>query len=234
MRFLRALANDARYQARYGFYLVYALVSSLYALALRICPAQYRAAAASVIILTDPAMLGTFFIGGIWLLERQEGLHGFWGVSPLRPMEYVASKALSLSAISTLSSAYIGLLGLREKADYPLLLSGVFAGSAVFTTIGLLIATYARSVNHYILIASFPAVFLAAPPTLAAVGVATHPALGIMPGMALWRLIGDAVGSAGETAPWAWPVLALWLGAALLCAGMRIPKAMQPEGGEKP
>ena len=231
MRFPSALANDMRYQAKYGFYLIYALVSMLYTAALLFCPPEYRRIAASIIILTDPAMLGLFFVGGIWLLEKSEGLHGFWLVSPLRPLEYVLSKAASLGVISTLSAGVIALIGLREAVNYPLLLAGVFFGGLSFTLIGLFVATYARSVNQYLIIAAPPATLLAAPAILAAFGI-SNPFFDILPGTAMWRLIAVSLGIGDAPEMQLCAVLALWLCASLCLACKRVCAAMRTgEGG---
>ena len=112
MRFLSALKNDIRFQVKYGFYFLYAFFSAVYIGVLAMVPPAYRDAVAALVILTDPAMLGIFFIGGIWLLERGEGLHRFWCVSPLRPVEYVLSKAVSLAVLSTVSADLIALVSL--------------------------------------------------------------------------------------------------------------------------
>ena len=233
MRFWHTLANDIRYQAKYGFYLLYALISAIYVAALLLIPGEYKKIAASIVILTDPAMLGMFFIGGIWLLEKEEGLHGFWRISPLRPVEYILSKALSLSVISTLSAALIVRIALPERVDYLSLSAGILAGSAIFTTLGLTAASYARSVNHYLLIASPPAVIFAVPPILAAFGL-THPLLEILPGTVLWRAICFSIGLPGGFGMMTWTALALWLGIALLLANKRIPVAFQiAEGGKE-
>lgn len=231
MRFLAALVNDMRYQKKYGFYFLYVFISAVYVAVLFVCPGEYKRITASIIILTDPTMLGTFFIGGIWLLEKREGLHGFWGISPLRPMEYILSKAVSLAIISTLSADLIVLLGLRETINYFVLSISVFIGSIIFTIIGLTIATYARSVNHYILIASPPAILLIIPPMLAAFGI-SYPVLELLPGTVLWRIIGYSLYIADKPVIWLWIVFVLWLGIVLYPAIRRITFAMQT-GGEK-
>ena len=77
MKFFNALKNDIRFQIKYGFYFLYAFFSLIYMAVLWIMPSEYKNMTASLIILTDPAMLGIFFIGGIWLLEKREGLHRF-------------------------------------------------------------------------------------------------------------------------------------------------------------
>ncbi len=126
MRFLSALVNDIRYQIKYGFYFLYVFFSVIYIAILFLCPAEYRKAVASIIVLTDPAMLGSVFIGAIWLLEKGEGLHSYWGISPLRPIEYILSKAMSLAIISTISADLIVIFGLRIVVNYFLLSISIF------------------------------------------------------------------------------------------------------------
>lgn len=231
MRFLSALRNDMRYQAKYGFYFLYAFISAVYIAILFAIPPEHKKAAASIIILTDPAMLGMFFIGGIWLLEKEEGLHSYRIISPLKPIEYIASKAISLSVISTLSAVLIALVGLREQVNYLILSAGVLTGAFVFTIFGLIVASCARSVNHYMLIATPPATLLMLPAILVVFGI-THPLFEILPGTVLWHLIAFSVGLTDKTEVWQWAVIFAWIVIALVLAGVRIPVASQsPEGG---
>jgi len=60
MRFLSTLLNDVRFQVKYGFYFLYAFFSSIYIAVLLVCPQEYKKIAAAIIILSDPAMLGSF------------------------------------------------------------------------------------------------------------------------------------------------------------------------------
>ena len=221
-----------RYQLKYGFYFLYAFISAVYIAILYVCPGDYKGTAASIIILTDPAMLGIFFIGGIWLLEKREGLHGFWGISPLRSAEYILSKAVSLSLISTLSAVLIVLIGFDGTCNYLMLSAGVVFGSMIFTVIGLLMATYACSVNQYMIITAPSAVILVSPAILTVFGI-THPVFDMLPGTALWRIIARALRITSSLSPWVWIVLAAWFVPVLLLANKRIPAAMLTEGDEK-
>ncbi|WP_349667161.1 hypothetical protein [Lacrimispora sp.] len=231
MKFYFAFANDVRYQVKYGFYFLYAFITTIYIAILFVVPGEYKKTVASIIILTDPAMLGTFFIGGIWLLEKGEGLHDYWSISPLRPVEYILSKAVSLSVISTLAGCLIVLIGVREQADFFTLGISIFVGSMVFTSFGLFIASYARSVNHYMILVTPLELFVALPPILAAFGLSL-PFFEVLPGVALWRIIGHSIGMNGKTI-WLYIILILWLGVAILLTTKRIPVAMQTEGGER-
>lgn len=231
MRFLNALKNDFRFQIKYGFYFLYAFFSVVYIVVLLITPAEYKHMTASLIILTDPAMLGIFFIGGIWLLEKGEGLHGFWNISPLRPLEYILAKAISLAALSTVSADLIVLIGMGSMAHFVDLSFSVFLGAVIFNLIGLMIASYAHSVNHYMLIVCLPTAFLSIPPVLTAFGI-TYPLLELFPGTALWHMIAGAIGMTrsvnGRTAM----VLIIWLGLLSFLTNKRIGAALQSEGGQ--
>lgn len=230
MRFLQALKNDIRFQMKYGFYLLYAFFCVVYIAALKITPPEYKKTVASLILLTDPAMLGVFFIGGIWLLEKGEGLHRYWSVSPLRPLEYILSKSLSLAILSTITADLILLLGVGSRGRFAVLSCGVFLGSAVFNLMGLMVASYARSVNHYMILVILPMMLLSIPPVLTAFGLA-HPLFEIFPGTALWHLIAGALDMTQDIQGLLWINLTLWFGFSFVLSNKRIAAALQ-EGGE--
>lgn len=97
MRLLYTIKNDMWYQAKYGFYFIYTILTIVYILILRpITDPTIKSLTGSLIMLSDPAVLGYFFIGGIWLLEKDEDLHNYIRITPLKTMEYVLSKIFSL------------------------------------------------------------------------------------------------------------------------------------------
>lgn len=229
MRVLYMIVGDIRYQIKYGFYFLYGFMTLLYLGILAVIPDEYKSMAASIIILTDPAALGFFFIGGIWLLEKGEGVHKFYNISPLRPVEYAFSKAFSLSILSTLAGLLIALLGAPFGVNIPLLMVGLLLGSAFFTLMGLCIATYAKSVNHYMLIAAIPGTLMILPAILVAFGIEWF-WLEFFPASILWRII-DA--SLQGLPVGILPVvgLLLWLAAMALIVTLRLPHALQEDGG---
>ncbi len=231
MRVRVAIKNDMRYQIKHGFYLLYGIISALYIGVLMVCPSEHRGIVASIVILTDPAMLGTFFIGAIWLLEKDEGLHGYYLITPLRAAEYIAAKALSLAIISTLAANAILLIAIGPGADYLLLSASILIGAAAFTTIGLWVASFARSLNQYMLLAAPLETFIALPPILAAFGIA-HPTLNLFPGMAVWQLIRRAIGFL-DTPPVLpmFMVLLAWFFIGMQLTIRRVPNAMQSDAG---
>lgn len=233
MRFINTLMNDIRYQIKYGFYFLYAFFSGVYITVLILTPQEYKNMVGALIILTDPAMLGIFFIGGIWLLEKGEGLHRFWSISPLRTIEYLMAKSVSLAFLSAISAGLIVLIGLGPGSGVNLVLLTVstLIGAVVFNIIGLIAASYARSVNHYVIIAAIPSFLLSIPPVLTAFGI-VHPLLEIFPGTALLHMIVNSIDTTGKINVLPGAVLIFWLIILIFTGNKRIGAALQPEGGE--
>lgn len=192
MRLLCVLKNDIRYQVRYGFYFIYLILTIMYILILNQIEDQtVKRLAGTLIILSDPAVLGYFFIGGIWLLEKEEGLHRYTAIAPLKKSEYVLSKTFSLGLVSTFSATII--TGITMPWVNLLALAGtVFLSSCFFTLIGLLLATLAKTVNGYLMISVPPALLLLTPGVLSLFGI-NMPFAAIIPGTFVFTLIRDAL-----------------------------------------
>ncbi|MEW6309043.1 MAG: ABC transporter [Bacillota bacterium] len=231
MKFLRVLCSDVRYQFKYGFYFLYAVMVAVYFAILLLIPTPAKPFAAALIIWSDPAGLGFAFIGGIVLLERGEGLHSYLSVTPVTPAEYVLAKALSLSLVSTLAGLAIAALGLDGGVDYPLMATALVLGSSVFTLFGLAVGTMARSLNHY-LVLSILAGFVLMGPALFTLFGASNPLLEALPSTLLLRSLQGAV---GLDMPYSTAVpgvgLVLWLLASLRLATGRFAHYLQETGG---
>lgn len=188
MRLLLVIKNDIRYQVRYGFYFIYFLLTVVYILILhQINDPVIKSLVGTLIILSDPAVLGYFFIGGIWLLEKEEGLHSYTAIAPLKNSEYVLSKIISLGFVSTFSAIII--TGITMSWVNLLVLTGtVFLSSCFFTLIGLLLATLAKTVNSYLMISVPPALLLLSPSVLSLFGI-NVPFAAIIPGTLVFNLI---------------------------------------------
>ena len=128
--------------------------------------------------------------------------------------------------------ADFAIFGLRINVNYFVLSISIFTSSMIFTMIGLLLASYARSVNQYMLLVSPLEIVVTVPPILAVFGI-THPVFNTIPGMALWRMISYSIGVVESMGVWPYFILIFWFGIVLLLASGRIPKAMQADGGEK-
>lgn len=84
MRFMSLLKWDMRFQARYGFYLLYGFLTVLYVVLLVSFPPSWKENVAAVLIFSDPAAMGLFFMGAVVLFEKNQRVTSFFAVSPLR------------------------------------------------------------------------------------------------------------------------------------------------------
>lgn len=150
MRAKALLFADIRFQFRYGFYAIYLIFTLVYLGLLYALPDGWRGDAALLMIFTDPAAMGLFFMGAIVLFEKNERVLDTIAVSPVRPMEYVVSKLASIGLIATLVAVVIGLGA--GAMQYPLrFLLSVFLCSCLFSALGLMAACKVRTLNQFFL-----------------------------------------------------------------------------------
>ncbi|MDL2301898.1 ABC transporter permease [Lachnospiraceae bacterium OttesenSCG-928-D06] len=149
MRFIKLLLGDMRFQIKYGFYFLYVTFSVVYIMLLLVFPEAWREKAASVMIYSDPAALGLFFMGAIVLLEKSERVLNALAVSPVTTIEYILSKVLSLAVISVLVSLVLAVVA--DSNNIPILLLSVALTSGIFTLLGLIVATRISSLNGYLM-----------------------------------------------------------------------------------
>lgn len=124
MRLRHLFLWDMKFQARYGFYLLYGFLTVLYAAVLVSLPRSWRENAAALLIFSDPAAMGLFFMGAIILLEKSQRVTAFFAVSPLKALEYVSAKVLSLSTVGLLVAAVLGATARCSRL--PMVLLGTF------------------------------------------------------------------------------------------------------------
>ena len=110
MRAAAALKYDILFQLRHGFHYAYLFISAVYILILRTLPAEAKSLLLPVIVLTDPTVLGLFFIGGIVLLEKGQRTLESLFVTPLRILEYIGAKTVSLTVMALAVSFIISFL----------------------------------------------------------------------------------------------------------------------------
>ena len=90
---------DMRFQAKYGFYFLYAVLTVVYTITLFAVPESWQEKTAAILIFSDPASMGLFFMGAIVLLEKNQYTPCAFAVSPVRTIEYIVAKIGSLSVI---------------------------------------------------------------------------------------------------------------------------------------
>lgn len=149
MRLKSLFLSDMRFQAKYGFYFLYAVLTAIYVTVLFMLPESWKEKAAAILIFSDPASMGLFFMGAIVLLEKSQHTPCAFAVSPVRAAEYVIAKVSSLSAISL---AVAVILASAARADnIHIILFGTVISSVIFTLLGIIAAARIAGLNQFIL-----------------------------------------------------------------------------------
>jgi len=196
-------------------------ISLLYTL-----PLQWREKAATIMIFSDPAAMGLFFMGAIVLLEKSQRVLDSIAVSPVKVTEYIFSKVISLGVISTIVGFTIALSAGTTNLFTVIL--GTFLGSTVFTLLGLMIAAYISSLNQF-LVATVPFEIICFLPPMYYIFGYDKTFMLLHPGCILIRFI------SGNTA-YILPltiVLCLWIGLLYFMTYHIIRKMFQRVGGVK-
>lgn len=149
MRFGRLFLWDIRFQAKYGFYFLYVVLTVIYGIVLFAVPENWKEKTAVILIFSDPASMGLFFMGAIVLLEKNQHIPCAYAVSPVRAEEYMIAKAGSLSVVSLMVAAV--LASASGVGNLHIVLAGTFAASVAFTLSGIMIATKIASLNQFLL-----------------------------------------------------------------------------------
>lgn len=163
MRLRQLICWDIKFQAKYGFYFLYTVISVIYLVILFAFPPVLRAKAAAVMIFSDPAAMGLFFMGAIILFEKSQKVTYALSVSPVKATEYVCSKMISIGIVSVVVAAV--LAGVAKADHIVLVLAGTALASFIFTLCGIIVATKVESLNQFFL-ATVPIEVIAFVPAL--------------------------------------------------------------------
>lgn len=188
MRLLYAIWADIRFQIKQGFYIVYLAIVIMYLIILHFLPVEINAIVLPLVVFSDPSVLGLFFIGGIIMLEKMQGLLQVFVVTPLRSTEYILSKIISLSIVSLLATFVITVFSNLETVNWLLLFIVTTLTSSIFTLCGILISAGCRNVNQYLL-KSIPYMLLFVFPCFSLIGFQYAYLFTIVPSVAGLRLM---------------------------------------------
>lgn len=150
MRLKNLIIGDICFQIKYGFYFIYAVLTFFYIMLLFAFPDNWRENSAIIMIFSDPAAMGLFFMGAIVLLEKSERVIDAIVVSPVKATEYIFSKIISFCFISIVVALFLALAA--GSANLPLILLGTGLTSVIFTLLGLIAATKISSLNQFVAI----------------------------------------------------------------------------------
>ncbi len=149
MRLKNLILWNIKLQARYGFYLLYSLLTVLYIIILLSLPDNWKVYAAAIAIFSDPAAMGLFFMGAVILLEKSERISCTLAISPICAAEYILAKIFSFEIIALIVAAIISIS--VNTGHLLIILIGTALSNALFTLLGIIIGTKIISLNQFIL-----------------------------------------------------------------------------------
>ncbi len=189
MRLKGALITDFKFQFKQGFYVIYVLLTIMYMVILSLVPTNYKKLILPLVIYSDPAFVGLFFIGGIIMLERMQGVLNYLVITPLYIKEYLLSKILSLSSLAVIAGFAIAISsGYEGRINYMFLFIGIFLVSTFFILIGVIVVTTCHSLNQYI-VNMIPAMLVLAIPCVSLIGTGYAYVWTIFPSVAGLRVL---------------------------------------------
>lgn len=186
-KFLRLLKGDLFFLYKYGIFFVYAVFIAVYLVALHYIPAPTDNLVMKLLVFSDPAAMGLFFMGAVILLEKSQRVNCSIAVSPVTTNIYVISKSLAFMTAGLAVGIIIAL-----GSGYFLTVQGIIgiAGASIlYSMAGLFIASKARSLNQFIILSLPVEIIISTPAFFYPFEKLTSPIWIIHPGIAAMRLL---------------------------------------------
>ena len=142
---------DLMFQFRHGFYYAYTVVTLLYILIVRFMPELYQPMVVTLLLFSDPCIMGFFFVGAIIILERDQNIHQSLFVTPLTITKYLISKSV-VFAVLTLITGYVIVVFTIGLVNFLPLTISLFLSSIFFTLLGISASVRAKSLNRFLIL----------------------------------------------------------------------------------
>ncbi len=227
MRMLRMVVGEFRFLFKYGIIALYGVFTVLYLCLLGAIPEQARQVTSIILVFTDPAAMGLFFMGAVILLEKSQRVNWSLAVSPIKTKEYIIAKAFSFMVVGTAVGSVLYIFVGIENIPYALL--GVAFSSVLFSLGGLFIAAKTNTLNGFIIAVVPFEIFLCIPALLFLFKVIKSTWWIIHPGVAAINVI------SGNTKEGWFSIVSLvvWTVIAFLFCMGSVKKYFQEMGGGK-
>lgn len=150
MRLGRLIRGDIHFQWKYGFYFIYFILTLLYVCAIAALPEHWKKDTAAIMIYSDPAAMGLFFMGAIVLLEKSQKILNAMVISPVKVSEYILSETIALIAISTIIALILGLVS-GNKYLFGIVI-GTTLTSAILTVFGIITAIGVSNLSQFLIV----------------------------------------------------------------------------------
>lgn len=188
MRIINALKADVRFQFKQGFYLVYIILTAIYMVILGKLPSEWKSTVVPLVLFSDPSMVGFFFIGALVMLEKVQGVIQYVVVTPLRSLEYLLAKVVSLTILALAATIMITIATYGFQLNWLLLVLAVTLTSSFFVFYGFIVAVRCTTLNQYF-IRMIPYLLLIVLPCFSLIGFPYAWLFNIFPSVAGLRLV---------------------------------------------
>lgn len=188
MRITNAIKADIRFQFKQGFYMVYILLTIMYMVILGKLPEEWKSTLVPLVLFSDPSMVGFFFIGALVMLEKVQGVIQYVVITPLRSLEYLLAKVISLTILALAATILITLTTYGYHLNWFLLILGVILTSSFFVLYGFVAAVRCTTLNQYF-IKMIPYLLLIVLPCFSLIGFPYAWLFNIFPSVAGLKLV---------------------------------------------
>jgi fluoroquinolone transport system permease protein len=150
-RLAATLQTDMRVQLRNGFYLATVFVVACSIALLRWLPNDVAALLLPVVLLENVLINTFYFVSALLLLEQGEGTLAAQNVTPLSGDEYLASKVMTLTALSLLESLLIAAAVTGLDGRLLVMSLGIALAATLFCLSGVALIVHYQSINEFIM-----------------------------------------------------------------------------------
>jgi fluoroquinolone transport system permease protein len=151
-RFTRLLELDFILIIRNKILTVAAIVTFLYTIIIQVLPDETFTEILTILIFSDPVMLGFIFTGALVLFEKSSNTLKALTITPVRPGEYLWSKGITLTAIALTASFIMAIAGVGTSFDPFYLLAAVAYSSLLFIFGGFTGVSRIKTFNQYFIV----------------------------------------------------------------------------------
>jgi fluoroquinolone transport system permease protein len=151
-RFIKLLELDFILIIRNKILAVAAVVTFLYIMIIQILPDESFTEILTILIISDPVMLGFMFTGALVLFEKSSNTLQALTVTPVLPGEYLWSKGLSLTSIALSASLLMVLSGVGTRFNPAYFVTAVIFTSLLFIFGGFTGVSKVKTFNQYFIV----------------------------------------------------------------------------------
>ncbi len=150
-RLLPTLLLDVKLQFRYGFFYVGAFLAVFWLLILRQFSGETLAIILPALLLESFLITTFYFIAGLFLLEKTEGVLEALVVTPLRTGEYLSSKLIALTVLALAEGFVVVTASYGFAFNVGLFVAGAVLLSFFYTLAGFFVIARYDSITDFLL-----------------------------------------------------------------------------------